>query len=190
MNADETKLELSYANGEHNAEIEVTADADGLWLSTGNLIPWEWIESARERLQNAKRQNARSPRLSEIIAERRGEFHARPTMQPEANQGLLEILHRGKRKEILHRLKTPASNRALSRCATAGLTPLQVVNPETLLPLAARVFLTLAEWFRLAGCRIGKARAKHFARFCEARLIAQETEVENQKTLQYELNGR
>ncbi len=53
------KMRASFPDGEHNAELEIEADEDGLQLDIGVFIPWEWIHAA-----NAAVLSNRESRLS------------------------------------------------------------------------------------------------------------------------------
>ena len=38
----------SIAEGDYNTPIKAVACVDGIWIDDAMLIPWEWIDRARE----------------------------------------------------------------------------------------------------------------------------------------------
>jgi hypothetical protein len=51
--ADATVLMLTHPVGEYNAEMEIKAVEDGLMIDEYNVIPWDWILAARQKVHPA-----------------------------------------------------------------------------------------------------------------------------------------
>lgn len=107
-------------------------------------------------------------------------FREPATNQQEANEQLLEMIRLDNRKGILLWLQTPRSSLLLSKCEAANVTPLQVSNPEMLLPRAARVCRRLSRWLNRAAHRVAGETSQCWLRFYVARGLQDMAVKDNQ----------